>query len=657
MNIKRAALYLRLSKEDIEKETETMVSESIKNQKQMLLEEVQKHPDWKVTTIYCDEDFSGIGTYRPDFEKMIKDCENGKIDIILCKSQSRFSRDIETIEKYLHNKFIEWNIRFISLTDHTDTTKKENKKQRQINALMNEWFLEDLSDNIKATLRSKWKAGESTAAFAKYGLLKDPKNKNHLLIDPIASKVLKKIASLILAGYGQEKIATILEEKKIPCPYEYKQMNGCKLQLPITKEKININKTGTYIIKISLRNEQAKKIQQIKSLHKIKPPNEKVKINIHSIPENIELFYTTKKDIENEKKLNFKENNWIKIEGNKTLPKNIWFLASNIKNLPPQARIEFELELTLLENKEKNTYQIITQSNKKINCFCDIRKKYHWNGKTIYHMMKDKSYNGTLIQGKTKRISYKNHKCIKTASEDWVVKEKAIEKIFDDKTWNLIQEKLKEKSRAQKTGKKHIFHGKAYCACCGNILHKNCSYSNHQKTEYLLCKDKQNKWKNCDNQKAISLDILQEYILQEFNQLLNKYYDHDLLEKKYQEKKRKKNQNQEIKIEQQEIQKQMKANENILKKLYEDKIQGILDKEEFLLLKTQYKEKAFRLRERLEVIKNELETSQINEKKKEFFSYQKQDILTQEIVNEFINKITVDKIKCNQRSITIFWNI
>lgn len=221
----------------------------------MLKEEVKKHPDWNIIETYCDEDFSGAGTYRPGFENMIKTCEKGNVDIVLCKSQSRFSRDMEIIEKYLHNKFLEWNIRFISLVDNADTNNKGNKKARQINALINEWFLEDLSDNIKATFRSKWQSGECTSAFAKYGLMKDPKNKNHLLIDPIASKVVKTIGDLFLAGYGQDKIANLLEEK-IPSPYEYKRLNGCKLKLPISKNenKLSITKSGNYIITTHLYN-------------------------------------------------------------------------------------------------------------------------------------------------------------------------------------------------------------------------------------------------------------------------------------------------------------------------------------------------------------------------------------------------------------------
>ena len=108
----------------------------------MLVDYISKHDDFYLVDEYCDEDLSGAGTYRPEFERLIKDCEGHRLDIVLCKSQSRFSRDMEIVEKYINNKFIEWNIRFIGLADNADTDNFGNKKARQINGLVNEWYLE-----------------------------------------------------------------------------------------------------------------------------------------------------------------------------------------------------------------------------------------------------------------------------------------------------------------------------------------------------------------------------------------------------------------------------------------------------------------------------------------------------------------------------------
>ena len=100
----KVGIYLRLSNED--KDKQNNISESIKNQRNMLIEYINKNPSFILVKEYCDEDISGAGSYRPAFEQLIKDCEKGILNIVLCKSQSRFSRDMEVVEKYINNKFL-----------------------------------------------------------------------------------------------------------------------------------------------------------------------------------------------------------------------------------------------------------------------------------------------------------------------------------------------------------------------------------------------------------------------------------------------------------------------------------------------------------------------------------------------------------------------
>jgi len=221
------ALYLRLSDEDRIKKNMSDESESIQNQKLMLIGFCVEN-GWSNYKIYCDEDYSGADRYRPDFNRMIKDCEEGLIDVVICKTQSRFSRDMEIVEKYIHGKFLEWNIRFIGLVDHADTSIIGNKKARQINGLVNEWYLEDLSDNIKRTLKIKHRNGQYTGSFAPYGYLIDPIDKNHLVIDPIASEVVKDIFNMYIHGMGYIKIAKELNARGIVSPTTHKQMSGSK---------------------------------------------------------------------------------------------------------------------------------------------------------------------------------------------------------------------------------------------------------------------------------------------------------------------------------------------------------------------------------------------------------------------------------------------
>lgn len=78
----RAALYIRLSKEDEDKkEKEKDESDSIRNQ-ELILKQYARRNNWKVVEVYKDEDLSGAGEYRPEFERLLKDAEQKKFDIV-----------------------------------------------------------------------------------------------------------------------------------------------------------------------------------------------------------------------------------------------------------------------------------------------------------------------------------------------------------------------------------------------------------------------------------------------------------------------------------------------------------------------------------------------------------------------------------------------
>lgn len=302
----KVGIYLRLSEEDKNKTNKLDDSESIKNQRNLLLEEIKKRPEFILIDEYCDEDLSGAGTFRPEFERLIKDCKNQKIDVVLCKSQSRFSRDMEIIEKYLHNKFIEWNIRFISLADNADTNTPGNKKSRQINGLVNEWYLEDTSNNIRSAFQAKMKQGEFISPFAPFGYEISTKNNNKLIIDPIASIIVKDIFNLYLKGMGYTSIAKYLNEKKIPSPSLYKYQKGIKLNIVSNRPREQI-KWNNNAIKTILTNEiyignliQGKRTTISYKNHKIKNKNKKdwiKKENTHEAIIDKIAFYKVQKSI------------------------------------------------------------------------------------------------------------------------------------------------------------------------------------------------------------------------------------------------------------------------------------------------------------------------------------------------------------------------
>lgn len=220
--VTKAAIYCRLSKEDVDKGGQVKESESIINQTLMLLDYV-KQQGFELYEVYKDDDYSGLYDDRPGFEKLIRDAEAGKFQVVVAKTQSRFTRNMEHLEKYLHHDFPMWGVRFIGMVDNSDTANRGNKKARQINGLVNEWYCEDLSENIRASYRIKQKNGQFLGSSTPYGYVKDPDDRHKLVPDPYAADVVRRIFSLYLLGIGKGRIAQILTEEGILIPTEYKR--------------------------------------------------------------------------------------------------------------------------------------------------------------------------------------------------------------------------------------------------------------------------------------------------------------------------------------------------------------------------------------------------------------------------------------------------
>ena len=230
----KAAIYCRLSEEDKNKQNAADDSGSIQNQKAMLRDYADRM-GWEVYGIYSDDDYTGSDRNRPAFKRLLADAQARKFDIILCKTQSRFTRELELVERYIHGLFPIWGIRFVSIVDHADTANKGNKKSRQINGLVNEWYLEDMSDSIRSALDSRRQNGLHIGSFAPYGYKKDPDRRGHLLIDEEAAAVVREVFTLFAQGYGKTAIARMLNDRGIPNPTEYKRMQGLRFRLPPSK--------------------------------------------------------------------------------------------------------------------------------------------------------------------------------------------------------------------------------------------------------------------------------------------------------------------------------------------------------------------------------------------------------------------------------------
>ena len=217
----KAVLYLRLSKEDRNKVNKGDDSESIINQRIMLSDYAMRH-NFQVVKIYSDDDESGLYEDRPGFSQMMQDAERGLFDIIIAKSQSRFTRNLEHSEKYLHHKLPLWGVRFIGVVDGVDTMDENNKMTRQVKGLTNEWYCETLSKNVRSVFLSKMNQGKFVGSSCPYGYMRDSEDHNHLIIDEYAANIVRKIFRLYLEGNGKAHIASILSSENILIPSLYK---------------------------------------------------------------------------------------------------------------------------------------------------------------------------------------------------------------------------------------------------------------------------------------------------------------------------------------------------------------------------------------------------------------------------------------------------
>lgn len=221
------ALYLRLSKEDDKREGGRYTdddSESIKNQR-VLLEDFAQQQKLDIYDVYIDDGYSGTSFKRPNFERMIKDIEDSKVNMVITKDMSRLGRDYIDTGHYMERYFPEHNVRYIALTDNVDTGAKNYTGDiTPFKALINDMYAKDTSIKITSIKRSKQEKGLFVGGKAPYGYKKSETNKNVFVIDEPAARVVRYIFSLALEGKSCRQIAMILNEEKVPTPAQYSNL-------------------------------------------------------------------------------------------------------------------------------------------------------------------------------------------------------------------------------------------------------------------------------------------------------------------------------------------------------------------------------------------------------------------------------------------------
>ena len=224
--------YLRLSLED----GDSPESDSIKNQRSLLDAHITHvFRDMKIKVIeLIDDGYSGTNVNRPAFKKLLVLAETHGIHCVIVKDFSRFSRDYIEVGRYSDLLFPEWKIRFIAVNNGYDSKDYAGITCGIDLALQNlsyAMYSQDLSEKIKSVRKLQYKRGEYISAYAIYGYRKDPENIKHLIVDPEAAGIVKRIFRMSSEGIANVQIAKMLNSEGIPSPSEYKHQKG------ITKRK------------------------------------------------------------------------------------------------------------------------------------------------------------------------------------------------------------------------------------------------------------------------------------------------------------------------------------------------------------------------------------------------------------------------------------
>ena len=168
---------------------------------------------------------------------MLNDIRRGRVNCVIVKDLARSFRNYSDQGYYLDDWFPRYNVRFISLYHQPLDSYKEPKLMRSIavpiQGVLNENHCAETSEKVREVFDMKRRNGEHIGSFAAYGWLKDPNNKNLLVLDEVAAEVINDMADMVLNGMSLNKIAEYLNDHDVPCPSVYKRQTlGLKYYNP-----------------------------------------------------------------------------------------------------------------------------------------------------------------------------------------------------------------------------------------------------------------------------------------------------------------------------------------------------------------------------------------------------------------------------------------
>lgn len=245
LNLFKTAVYVRLS-------TENTSSNTIENQITYCKKYVEENIELDLIDIYIDNGVSGTVFDRPEFNRLIADLNNGKINCIVCKDLSRFGRDYIETGIYLERILPRLNVRFIAINEKYDnftTDKKNEALMIPLQNMINTLYAKDISRKICTTFRTSMKNGTFRQPSIPYGYVYD--ENNIITIDNEVADYIRMIFKWRIEGVSIYKIKDILDELNVNIPSVHKLLKKDNVK----SQNIKRNNWNTATIRTILKNE------------------------------------------------------------------------------------------------------------------------------------------------------------------------------------------------------------------------------------------------------------------------------------------------------------------------------------------------------------------------------------------------------------------
>ena len=203
----RVAAYCRVSTDS------DAQLESLEAQKQHYENYITAHNDWTFAGLYFDEGISGTKKEkRPELNKLIQDCKDGKIDFIITKSISRFARNTTDCLDMVRT-LLDLQIPIFFERENINTGSMESELFLAILSSMAESESHSISENNKWGIQKRFRDGTFKISYPPYGY---DWNGTEMVINPVQAAVVKRIFAETLAGKGSQAIANELNAEAVP---------------------------------------------------------------------------------------------------------------------------------------------------------------------------------------------------------------------------------------------------------------------------------------------------------------------------------------------------------------------------------------------------------------------------------------------------------